>query len=177
MSDSTESLKNVDYSTEFVVERVLDHRIHKGQLQYLVKWQNFPEEDNTWEMATDLVDVVQDCGSLIAAYKMLQRQIKEKDLNKIYELKAKRLKIDPGIVMDSPFNRDFKAKEILQGYNDNGEISFLIKFWHLKQPEIVPSCIAYVEIPQMVFRFYEMHSNFPSSQTALEDNQQRNSYI
>ena len=33
----------------FDVEEVVDSRLANGGLEYLVKWQNFPPEDNTWE--------------------------------------------------------------------------------------------------------------------------------
>ncbi|XP_070142907.1 heterochromatin protein 1 isoform X2 [Drosophila kikkawai] len=175
-SDSSENIIDFDSSTEFVVEKILDRRTYRGHLQYLVKWKNCTEEDNTWEMAASLVELIQGCDLLIKSYEKLQTPSSRRELNIIYENKAKRLKIDPSIVLESPFSRDFKAEEILKGYKNNGEVSFLIKFWHLKQPQVVPSCIAYVEIPQMVLRFYEKHSDFPSSQAAFSD-QQWNSYF
>src|SRR6202000_2685884 len=33
----------------YVVEKVLDHRKIGNKIQYLVKWQGYPDEDNTWE--------------------------------------------------------------------------------------------------------------------------------
>ena len=38
-----------DGSTEYVVERVLDHRIFRRQRQYLVKWKGLVAHDATWE--------------------------------------------------------------------------------------------------------------------------------
>ena len=34
---------------EFVVEKILDSRIHRGKLQYLIGWEGYPPEDNSWE--------------------------------------------------------------------------------------------------------------------------------
>ena len=36
------------------IEAFRKHRRYRGQLQYLVKWEGFGEEDNTWEPATRL---------------------------------------------------------------------------------------------------------------------------
>ena len=34
---------------EYEVEEVLDSRIQRKKLQYLVKWKGYPNEENTWE--------------------------------------------------------------------------------------------------------------------------------
>ena len=43
-----------DKEEEWDVEEVLDSRITKGQLEYLVKWLDFGPEDNSWQPATNL---------------------------------------------------------------------------------------------------------------------------
>jgi hypothetical protein len=43
-----------DEEEEWDVEEVLDSRITKGQLEYLVKWLDFGPEDNSWQPATNL---------------------------------------------------------------------------------------------------------------------------
>jgi hypothetical protein len=52
----------VDGLEEFEVEKILDSRRRRRQLQYLVKWKGYPDADNTWEPAIHLhaPDVVQD---------------------------------------------------------------------------------------------------------------------
>jgi hypothetical protein len=44
-----------DEEEEWDVEEILDSRITKGQLQYLVKWLDFGPEDNSWEPAKHLL--------------------------------------------------------------------------------------------------------------------------
>lgn len=40
---------------EYEVEKVLDKRTKKGQVEYLVKWKNYDDpDDNTWEPADNL---------------------------------------------------------------------------------------------------------------------------
>ncbi|XP_043653766.1 heterochromatin protein 1 [Drosophila teissieri] len=156
--DNGESISVVsthsDETEEYIVEKILDRRHYMGQVQYLVKWLDYADEDNTWESDIDL-----DCHSLIKSFE--QKSLKRsQDLNNLYETKAKRLKLDPSLFVDNPFNHGFTAQEILRGYKNNGEISFLIRFWQLDQPQEVPSEIAYVEIPQMVLKFYENHCSF-----------------
>ncbi|CAB5380367.1 unnamed protein product [Rhizophagus irregularis] len=44
----------------FVPERILRHRIRKGQDQYLVKWERYPDTEATWEPASRLEEDVPD---------------------------------------------------------------------------------------------------------------------
>ncbi|GET64415.1 DDE-type integrase/transposase/recombinase [Rhizophagus irregularis DAOM 181602=DAOM 197198] len=44
----------------FVLEQILRHRIRKGQDQYLVKWERYPDTEATWEPADQLKEDVPD---------------------------------------------------------------------------------------------------------------------
>ena len=46
----------VDGEPEYEVESILDSRVSRRKLQYLVKWKGYPNEDNTWEPATALAN-------------------------------------------------------------------------------------------------------------------------
>ncbi|XP_017014171.2 chromobox protein homolog 5 [Drosophila takahashii] len=154
-SVSSELTDDSDEGEEYIVEKILDRRHHRGEVQYLVKWLNYSDEDNTWELASDL-----DCPTLVNSFESKFSLKRALNLNNLYEKKAKRMKIDPCLVMDNPFNHGFTAQEVLKGFKKNGEVSFLIKFLDLDQPQMVLSGIAYEEIPQMVLKFYEKQCNF-----------------
>ncbi|GAA5978447.1 hypothetical protein JCM11641_007948 [Rhodosporidiobolus odoratus] len=47
----------VDGTEEFVVEKVVDERKRRGKTEYLVKWEGYPDAENTWEPALELEDV------------------------------------------------------------------------------------------------------------------------
>lgn len=58
-------------SEEFLVERILDHRVDRlynthgeQQLEFLIKWQGYPESSNTWEPASNCTN----CDLKVAAY-------------------------------------------------------------------------------------------------------------
>ncbi|GES79362.1 chromobox protein homolog 5-like [Rhizophagus clarus] len=42
----------------YVPEKILNHRTKKGQLQYLVKWERYSEDESTWESADKLQEDV-----------------------------------------------------------------------------------------------------------------------
>lgn len=39
----------------YQVEKIVNSRIHKGRKQYLIKWEGFPSNENTWEYAKDVL--------------------------------------------------------------------------------------------------------------------------
>jgi len=46
----------IEGEEEYEVEAVINHRYHgrRRQLQYLIKWKDYPSSDNTWEAAEDV---------------------------------------------------------------------------------------------------------------------------
>lgn len=52
-----------DEEEDYVVERVIGKRFRRGQPEYLIKWQGYGDEDNTWEPQSNL-----NCPELIAEY-------------------------------------------------------------------------------------------------------------
>ncbi|CAJ0965862.1 unnamed protein product, partial [Ranitomeya imitator] len=44
----------VEGEMEYIVEKILDSRISRRKLQYLVKWKGYGQEDNSWVFASDV---------------------------------------------------------------------------------------------------------------------------
>ena len=44
----------VDSEEEYVVEEILDSRMFRRKLQYLVKWEGYGVENNSWEYSENL---------------------------------------------------------------------------------------------------------------------------
>ena len=46
-----------DHDNVVFVERILNHRKKGNNFEYLVKWKNFDDADNTWEPASSFFDI------------------------------------------------------------------------------------------------------------------------
>ena len=69
---------------EYEVEKVVDKRIHKGKVEYLLKWKGYPSSDNTWESEDNL-----DCQELVQDYEE-RRRLEKKPVAVKKEKKEKR---------------------------------------------------------------------------------------
>ena len=44
----------MDVTSEYEVEEILDSKLHRRKLKYLVKWKGYGSEENTWEPEENL---------------------------------------------------------------------------------------------------------------------------
>ena len=70
MSDSDSSAPG---DGQFVVEAILDHRMLNGKIQYLLKWKDYDESENSWEYEDNL-----NCDELLGNYISLHDEEIEK---------------------------------------------------------------------------------------------------
>ncbi|XP_063375907.1 chromobox protein homolog 5-like [Cydia fagiglandana] len=157
---------------EYVVEKVLDRRVVKGKVQYLLKWKGYKEEESTWEPEDNL-----DCAELIKTFEDAR---KEKEKSKKPEERAKKrvressedTRKSRGASVSSAdgtdakrskdkddkksgFEKGLKAEKIIGASDATGQLMFLIKWADSDEAELVPAKIANVKCPQEVITFYE----------------------
>ncbi|XP_041714388.1 chromobox protein homolog 1-like isoform X1 [Coregonus clupeaformis] len=155
---------------EYVVEKVLNRRVVKGRVEYLLKWKGFSDDDNTWEPEDNL-----DCPDLIAQF--LQKQ------KSAHESVGKRKSAEPSVEgeesrpkkkKDDPeklrgFARGLDPERIIGATDSTGELMFLMKWKNSDEADLVPAKEANVKCPQVVISFYEERLTWHSYPTEEEE--------
>ncbi|XP_019962137.1 chromobox protein homolog 1b isoform X1 [Paralichthys olivaceus] len=156
---------------EYVVEKVLNRRVVKGRVEYLLKWKGFSEEDNTWEPDDNL-----DCPDLIAEF--LQSQKTAHDGKRKAgeaegdESKSKKKKDDTEKLRG--FARGLDPERIIGATDSTGELMFLMKWKNSDEADLVPAKEANVKCPQVVISFYEERLTWHSYPTEDEKKEDKN---
>jgi len=126
---------------EYEVEKILNKRIKKGKVEYLVKWKGWDlPEHNTWETVENL----ENSGELITEYEVEMQQQK---VRKKYGLQNN--------IKPRGFARGLEAEEIKGATFDAGQIFFSIKWKDSEISDIVPAKEANIRVPELVIQYYE----------------------
>lgn len=145
----------------FEVESILDKRRNrKGQLEYFVKWKNYPDTDSTWERASQLT-----CSDLIEAFEA-ERQINnpKNQIIKISDMvcihpKTKR-SIRPPFKPLIGYKYNTKDLKILRVKNEGSELCYEIQWRFNNKITTVPARIANREFPNVVIHYLEKRMKF-----------------
>ncbi|KAL0992423.1 hypothetical protein UPYG_G00093110 [Umbra pygmaea] len=162
---------------EYVVEKVLDRRVVKGRVEFLLKWKGFSDEDNTWEPQDNL-----DCPDLIAEYMQNHHNKKESD-KKESAGKRKAGESDTDVAGEESrpkkrkeeaekprgFARGLDPERIIGATDSSGELMFLMKWKNSDEADLVPAKEANVKCPQVVISFYEERLTWHSYPTEEEE--------
>ncbi|XP_069566068.1 chromobox protein homolog 1a [Brachyistius frenatus] len=158
---------------EYVVEKVLDRKVVKGKVEFLLKWKGFSEEDNTWEPEENL-----DCPDLIAEYMQKHKEKEEKkkeskrkaasEASGDSEEKGSKRKKEEGEKARG-FGRGLQPERIIGATDSSGELMFLMKWKNSDEADLVPAKEANVKCPQVVISFYEERLTWHSYPTEEEE--------
>ena len=135
---------------EYEVETILDKRIRKGKVEYLVKWKGWDlAEHNTWEAVAHL-----NCDEIMEEYERKNPEsVKAGPKNDQKPIKKPDIR-------PKGFARGLTPDKIIGATNDPGEIYFLIKWKGSDEADLVPAKEANIKIPQIVIKFYEERVNW-----------------
>ncbi|XP_036944505.1 chromobox protein homolog 1a [Acanthopagrus latus] len=158
---------------EYVVEKVLDRRVVKGKVEFLLKWKGFSDEDNTWEPEENL-----DCPDLIAEYMQKHKEKEEKkkegkrkvtsEATGDSEERGSKRKKEEGEKARG-FGRGLQPERIIGATDSSGELMFLMKWKNSDEADLVPAKEANVKCPQVVISFYEERLTWHSYPTEEEE--------
>lgn len=155
---------------EYSVEKILDRREKKsGVVEYLIKWEGYSHEENTWEPVDNL-----DCPDLI---KEFEEERKRKEQAKQAKGPGKRGRAPGGGDRNVKsrkdeirgFDRGLEAEKIIGATDANGELFFLLKWKDTDIADLLPAKQCNVRCPQVVIQFYEERLTWHSAPDHDED--------
>ncbi|XP_039564434.1 chromobox protein homolog 5-like [Passer montanus] len=134
---------------EYVVEKVLDRRVVRGQAEYLLKWKGFSEEHNTWEPEKNL-----DCPELISQF--LRKDRRMRDMRDMRDSEGTRPRERPeGAKRKGLPGEDGRAKKKREVRGDTGTLSLCPPRKDTDEADLVLAKEANLKCPQIVIAFYE----------------------
>lgn len=139
---------------EFSVEKILDKRVRNSKVEYLIKWEGYPDTENTWEPQDNL-----DCPDIISAYEdKSEKKKEEKKRKKEAESsggKKKQKVVEEEDNKPRGFDRTLQPERIIGATDSSGELMFLMKWKDSDEADLVPARQANIKCPQIVIQFYE----------------------
>jgi len=170
MGKNKEPVPVEDEEEEYVVEKIVKKRIIKGKTEYFIKWENYTEDDNTWEPEGNL-----ECPDKIEEFEAKLKKDKEKAENagvqpeggniSLYNKKRKtedgdsskksKNKKTEEEARPKGFDRGLDPERIIGATDSSGELMFLMKWKGTDEADLVPSKQANVKCPHIVIGFYE----------------------
>mmetsp|Transcript_29859 Transcript_29859/g.41248 ORF Transcript_29859/g.41248 Transcript_29859/m.41248 type:complete len:174 (+) Transcript_29859:92-613(+) len=150
----------------FAVERVVDRRVLEGgRIEFKLKWEGYPESENSWEPAS----VLDSCAELIEEYERKQGlSSMKRPLNSLPSTEQKngppkKRKKDEGHPEAVGFEYGDVCEKIIGCTISKGDSSskgkksilLLVKWKEKNAATFVPSSIVNVRAPQKVIEFYE----------------------
>jgi len=146
---------------EYSVEKIMDKRVRHGKVEYLIKWEGYPDSENTWEPQANL-----DCPDIINKFEEAAKSKKDdKKRKRESDVGAKKKK--PAAEDDDGkprgFDRNLQPERVIGATDSSGELMFLMKWKDSDEADLVPARQANVKCPQVVIQFYEERLTWHSS--------------
>lgn len=162
-SSNSDAGSDAEPEEEYTVEKILDKRLRGGKTEYLIKWEGYPDSENTWEPEDNL-----DCPDLIQGFEEKSKQKKEEKKRKKEAESSSSGKKKQKLVEDDEgkprgFERGLQPERIIGATDSSGELMFLMKWKDSDEADLVPSRQANVKCPQVVIQFYEERLTWHSS--------------
>ncbi|XP_054159192.1 chromobox protein homolog 3-like [Oppia nitens] len=149
---------------QYVVEKVVDKRRRNNKVEYMIKWQGYDDNDNTWEPLLNL-----DCQELIDEYEATVKSLQtlpstSKSSSKKSSTAASASTRESRTTRDSiGFSRGYEAEKIIGITELNGELLYLVQWQGGIDADLVPASIANHKCPQIVIQFYQERIRFKNN--------------
>ncbi|EPR80013.1 Chromobox protein [Spraguea lophii 42_110] len=133
------------------VEKIVDVRVVKGRKQYLIKWEGYPDSENTWQFASDIF-----CKDLITVFENDRKtKTKKKSVNK-----SKDKPVEEEVVITNAWDKQVLKVIQVQPVSENSkELEVLVEF---KNGKVIgaPLKDVHAKCPLKLLKYYEENLSF-----------------
>merc|ERR1712088_736582 len=112
---------------DYEIEKILEKRVHKGKLQYFVKWKNFDE--TTWEPLSHLKDV----RDMIDDFERKKPESPKK------QTPAKEEKKKTEKAEENNFEVEYEVEKVLEKRFRKGRVEYFVKWKNYDETTWEPS--------------------------------------
>jgi len=139
---------------EYEIEKILEKRVHKGKLQYFVKWKNFDE--TTWEPLSHLKDV----RDMIDEFE--KKQIQDEVLAITGE----------GSRANNGRKVEYEVEKVLEKRFRKGRVEYFVKWKYYNETTWEPSCNL-TNVQDLIDNFERKKPESPKKQTPAKEEKKK----
>jgi chromobox protein 1 len=161
---STENKNSIKSEEEYIVERIISKRVSKsGKVEYLLKWKDYSDDENTWEPRENLgcKEMINECEKGLTEKLLNESEKNNKKpksdsavLNLYSGKKTSNIKPGDGIKVEG-FGRGLEPDSILGATEVLNKIMFLVKWKGCEEKDLISVEEAKQKCPLTVIEYYQ----------------------
>lgn len=150
----------------YVVEKIVGSRKRNGVKQYLIKWESYPDSENTWEKEGNIF-----CKKLIREYEKSQKKIDKPSENEKKPRKKGHHKVSPRKRLSRAVTNEWDdlVEKVVSVSKDGDDKNFMVELL-FKNGErgLLPVSQVHTKCPLHLLEYYEENLIFTEDSPTIE---------
>mmetsp|Transcript_26829 Transcript_26829/g.54753 ORF Transcript_26829/g.54753 Transcript_26829/m.54753 type:complete len:1082 (-) Transcript_26829:207-3452(-) len=105
------------------VDTVIGRRVKRGRVEYLIRWKNCTEDDNTWEPASNLCDTAMEEAMRYVKNQKEKAKQREEDERKLFGDVGAEFAGEMDAILDNVIDQSTRPHAIIDGTQENSNLA------------------------------------------------------